>query len=241
METAGEIGIFQLNRAELPHSAVAFALTDTEIQQRFASPVEHIVTPEEAKVDDLVDRAKSGDNAAFNELLIAMRPRAMAAALRILHNRDDAEDAVQDAFLKVWRSLAAFEGRASFPTWLHRIVSNASLDLVRRNATRSETTERTDSQDVAIADREPSDERTPETDLVGYEIQMLVRTAVAALPAAHRQMVELRDFEDYSYQEMAEAIACPIGTVMSRLHHARNRLAGELRAPLGDAFEQCAA
>jgi hypothetical protein len=95
-------------------------------------------------VDDLVDRAKAGDSTALNELLVAMRPRAMAAALRILHNPDDAEDAVQDAFLKVWRCLAAFEGRASFSTWLHRIVSNASLDLAAQkfHAARKRQSER---------------------------------------------------------------------------------------------------
>jgi RNA polymerase sigma-70 factor (ECF subfamily) len=244
MLTAGEIGIFQLDRAEVPHHAVAFTLTYPETPRPATSMIAHTVTPAEAKdadLDDLVVRAKAGDSQAFDELLVAMRPRAMAAALRVLHNRDDAEDAVQDAFLKVWRCLAAFEGRSSFSTWLHRIVSNASLDLLRRNATRSEFAERTDDRDVAVADREPSHEHTPEADLVGYEIQMLVRAAVAALPAVHRQAVELRDLEDYSYQEMAEIIQCPVGTVMSRLHHARNKLAGELRAPLGDSFEQCAA
>ena len=271
MLTAGEIGIFQLDRAEVPHHRVAFALTDPETPKPATSMMAHNATPAEAKVDDLddldawgaaelgsartiagrhgnplrvsilVDRAKAGDSQAFDELLVAMRPRAMAAALRVLHNRDDAEDAVQDAFLKVWRCLAAFEGRSSFSTWLHRIVSNASLDLLRRNATRSEIAERTDDQAVAVADREPRHEHTPEADLVGYEIQMLVRAAVAALPAVHRQAVELRDLEDYSYQEMAEIIQCPVGTVMSRLHHARNKLASELRAPFGDSFEQCAA
>ena len=245
MQTAGEIEIFQLHRAEVPHHAVAIALTNTETPRLGASAMAHTITSAEAKVDDLVEKAKAGDSAAFDELLAVMRPRAMAAALRILQNRDDAEDAVQDAFLKVWRRLAAFEGRSSFSTWIHRIVSNASLDLLRRNAARFETAERTDVQDVAMAatmtDHEPSHEHTPETELGGYEIQMLVRTAVAALPAAHRQAVELREFEDYSYQEMAEIIQCPVGTVMSRLHHARNKLAGELRAPLGDSFELYAA
>jgi RNA polymerase sigma-70 factor (ECF subfamily) len=246
MQTAGEIGTFQRQSAEVPHQAVAFTLTDSETQEPAASEGPRCVTSAKAEVasvdsqdlDSLVEKAQAGDRAAFDELLVAIRPRALAAALKVLHNRDDAEDAVQDAFLKVWRCLAAFEGRSSFSTWIHRIVTNSSLDLLRRNASRSETVERVDGQDIAVTDGEPSHEQTPESELCGYEIQLLVRTAVAALPAAHRQAVELREFEDCSYQEMAEIIQCPVGTVMSRLHHARQKLACELRDPLGDSPEK---
>lgn len=238
MQTAGEIGNFQRQSAEVPHQAVAFTLIDSETPERAESTGASCVTPAEAHVDALVERAKAGDGAALDELLLAMRPRALAAALRVLHNRDDAEDAVQDAFLKVWRCLDAFEGRSSFSTWIHRIVTNSSLDLLRKNGSRAETVERTDGQEVAATDGEPSNEQTPESELCGYEIQMLVRAAVATLPTAHRQAVELREFEDCSYQEMAEIIRCPVGTVMSRLHHARHKLADELRAPLGESFAE---
>jgi len=236
MQTAGEIGTFQRQSAEAPHQAVAFTLINFETPVRNEPNNAPCVTPAEARIDDLVERAKAGEGAAFDELLVAMRPRALAAALRVLHNRDDAEDAVQDAFLKVWRCLPAFEGRSSFSTWIHRIVTNSSLDLLRKNGSRAETVERTDSQEFAATDGEPSIDQTPESELCGYEIQMLVRAAVATLPAAHRQAVELREFEDCSYQEMAEIIECPVGTVMSRLHHARHKLADELRAPLGESF-----
>jgi len=245
MQTAGEIGTFQRRSAEAPHQAVAIRLIDSETQGHTESEKTPCTTPAEAQLDTLVERAKTGDRSALDELLVSMRPRALAAALRVVHNRDDAEDAVQDAFLKVWRCLAAFEGRSSFSTWIHRIVTNASLDLLRRTSSRPETVERTDAQEVAVdgavRDGEPSNEQTPESELCGYEIQMLVRTAVATLPASHRQAVELREFEDCSYQEMAEIIQCPVGTVMSRLHHARQKLAGALRAPLGDSFQRYAA
>jgi len=236
MQTAGEHGTFNLQRAELPHLAVAFTLNPPNDAEHIESSKTPCITPAEARLDDLVERAKAGDRPAFDELLVAMRPRALAAALRVLHNRDDAEDAVQDAFLKVWRCLAAFEGRSSFSTWIHRIVTNSSLDLLRKTSSRSETVERTDHQEVAATDGEPSHEQTPESELCDYEIQMLVRAAVATLPVAHRQAVELREFEDCSYQEMAEIIQCPVGTVMSRLHHARHKLADELRAPLGETY-----
>jgi RNA polymerase sigma-70 factor (ECF subfamily) len=162
------------------------------------------------------------------ELLTAMRPRALAVALKVLRNLEDAEDAVQDAFLKVWRCLDRFEGRSSFSTWIHRIVMNASLDLLRKNACRSDTPRHNHVQDEPSLDTAPAQEQTPEEVLDQAEVQALVRAAVAALPAMHRQVIELREFDDCSYQEVAEIVACPVGTVMSRLHHARHKLAEDL-------------
>jgi len=235
MQNPAEIGIFERRDAEVPHTAGAIRLTDSSNQWPVASEAGQPDEPSET--DEMVERAKAGDANALQSLLAAARPRALAAALKVLHNRDDAEDAVQDAFLKVWRCLGAFESRSSFSTWIHRIVTNASLDLLRRNTSRSEVTDRVDNRDgdrdgAAIVIEHASEE-TPETELVQLEVQRLVRTAVATLPAAHRQAVELREFEDFSYQEMAEVIQCPVGTVMSRLHHARNKL--------GEMFEQYAA
>jgi RNA polymerase sigma-70 factor (ECF subfamily) len=231
---------FARARAEVPHSRVANALTaaDATSHRVLAKPqcaAEAPVTPD--PTDALVTAAKAGDRAAFDQLLALQRPRAMAAALRVLHNPDDAEDAVQEAFLKIWRSLPSFEGRSSFSTWVHRIVTNASLDLMRKSAARAETVEHPDLKaDPAVTAAEPRSDVTPESELAEREVEKLVRLAVATLPAAHRQAVLLREFDDCSYQEMAEIIACPIGTVMSRLHHARGKLAEELRAPLAEAL-----
>lgn len=231
MQNPAEIGTFQRERAEVPHTAGAMMLTDSQASWLSAAQIDQ---PDET--DALVERAKTGDAAALQALLAAARPRAMAAALKVLHNRDDAEDAVQDAFMKVWRCLGAFEGRSSFSTWIHRIVTNASLDLLRRNTSRGEVADRAERRDgdrdgdlIAVENATPT---TPESELIQWEVQRLVRDAVATLPSAHRQAVELREFEDYSYQEMADIIQCPVGTVMSRLHHARNKLASELAAPL---------
>jgi RNA polymerase sigma-70 factor (ECF subfamily) len=193
-------------------------------------------------MDPLVARAKSGDKAALDELLTGMRPRAMAAAMKVLRNSDDAEDAVQEAFVKIWRSFRRFEGRSSFSTWVHRIVMNASLDLLRRVGGRYESHAQADTQPDAVQSVvEQSSERTPESDFAEHEIQMLVRNAIAHLPQLHRQAVELRELEDCSYQEMADSIQCPIGTVMSRLHHARHRLAADLSQPFADSFARAAA
>jgi RNA polymerase sigma-70 factor (ECF subfamily) len=181
--------------------------------------------------DQLLARAQQGDHKAFAELVSDARPRALAVALKVLRNPDDAEDAVQDAFLKVWRYLGRFEGRASFSTWIHRIVMNASLDLVRRQSCRPEAhAEPEEAPDRRCS--EPSHDETPERSLAEAQQSAIVRTALGALSPLHRQALTLREFEDRSYEEIATASQCPIGTVMSRLHHARRKLADELRGTL---------
>jgi RNA polymerase sigma-70 factor (ECF subfamily) len=240
MQTAQEIGTFQRLLAEVPHDAVAIALTPAEVGRLAEAP-----TAPEDELDSLARKAKDGDRTAFETLLAAVRPRAMATAMKILRNGDDAEDAVQEAFVKIWRSFRRFEGRSAFSTWVHRIVMNASLDLLRRSGARYEAHPKAQPQthdQAEIAQQiEPTNDRTPETELSELETQMLVRTAIARLPLLHRQAVELRELEDYSYQEMADIIHCPIGTVMSRLHHARHRLAEDLSQPFADRMALAAA
>jgi RNA polymerase sigma-70 factor, ECF subfamily len=238
MQSTQEIEIFPRGRAEVPHNRVA----DT----RAEAAVDDLTDRETAQVDNLgllVQQAQAGDRTAFDALLAAVRPRAMAAAMKVLHNADDAEDAVQESFVKIWRSFRGFEGRAAFASWVHRIVVNASLDLLRRVEVRHEAHAQPDSQpSIEIASAvEPANERTPETDLAAMETQMLVRTAISRLPQLHRQAVELRELEDYSYQEMADLIHCPIGTVMSRLHHARHRLTADLSQAFSGSFALAAA
>jgi RNA polymerase sigma-70 factor (ECF subfamily) len=240
MQTAQEIGTFQRQRAEVPHDAVAIALTPAEVDRLAEAP-----TAQEAELDSLARKAKDGDRGSFEALLAAVRPRAMATAMKILRNGDDAEDAVQEAFVKIWRSFRRFEGRSAFSTWVHRIVMNASLDLLRRSGARHENHAKaqpqTHDQTEIAQEIEPSNDRTPETELSELETQLLVRTAIARLPLLHRQAVELRELEDCSYQEMADIIHCPIGTVMSRLHHARHRLAEDLSQPFADRVALAAA
>lgn len=180
----------------------------------------------------LVARARRGDRAALEALLQEARPRALAVALKVLRNPDDAEDAVQDAFLKVWRNLARFEGRSSFSTWVHRIVMNTSLDLLRRQACRPGAAATEDEAERNERAPEVVWEETPERAVFAAERSRLLHTALTVLSPAHRQAVTLREFEDCSYEEIARVSACPVGTVMSRLHHARKKLAEELSGGL---------
>jgi RNA polymerase sigma-70 factor (ECF subfamily) len=188
----------------------------------------------QGRFEELLTRAQAGDHQAFAALVADARPRALSVALKVLRNPDDAEDAVQDAFFKVWRYLERFEGRSSFSTWIHRIVMNASLDLLRRQSCRPET--HVDADETSDrASLEPAHDLTPERHLEEAQTGALVRSAVATLSPAHRQALTLREFEDHSYEEIARVSQCPIGTVMSRLHHARRRVAEELRATLAVA------
>ncbi len=230
MSTACKSNSFNPRCEESPRPEVANAPTGrptvTSARKRPARDTSGPSGPGES----LLAAAQAGDRAALDELLAGQRSRAIAAALRVLHNPDDAEDAVQDAFVKIWRQLPRFEGRSSFATWVHRIVVNASLDLMRRCAVRAEFVEWTaQRQDHAESPGgEPAGKQTPESELRSHEVGSLVRLAVAELPLAHRQAVELHELDDCSCQEIAALLGCPVGTIMSRLHYARARLADAL-------------
>jgi RNA polymerase sigma-70 factor (ECF subfamily) len=207
----------------------------------FARPTADLCAVRCDEASALAELAQSGDVEALRSLLQQVRPRALAVALKVLRNRDDAEDAVQDALLKVWRNLDRFEGRASFTTWIHRIVMNASLDLLRKRVGRTEGMAIDERDDDSAPRVELSHDQTPERELGLAQVQLMVRAAVARLTPVHRQAITLREFEDCAYDEIAEATACPIGTVMSRLHHARQRVAEDLRAAADFDVERWAA
>jgi RNA polymerase sigma-70 factor (ECF subfamily) len=179
-----------------------------------------------ASTASLLDRACSGDRRALDQLLVACRPRALALALKVLRNADDAEDAVQEAFVKVWRYIGRFERRSSFTTWLHRIVMNACLDLLRRQASRPVGVDEP-ADDAATDPREGVVELTPEAMALSAETTALVHRALDQLSPVHKSALALRELQEHTYDEIARACRCPVGTVMSRLHHARRRFVDE--------------
>jgi RNA polymerase sigma-70 factor (ECF subfamily) len=198
------------------------------------------------------DRNGSGAPAAqasvaggsLDGLLAAARPRMYAVALRMTKNHDDAEDVVQEAMLKAWRSMAEFQGRAAFSTWTHRIVVNTALDKLR--ARRPEISSHTSAG--GNDDDDPSSGRTVEQvsavtpeDLVGgAEVGAAVHRALDALSPVHRDALALRELDGESYRSIARIVRCPIGTVMSRLHHARHRLAEEIDTRYRELHPQAA-
>lgn len=181
------------------------------------------------EADELGEGLRAGDRDALQALLQATRPRLAAVALRIVRNPDDAEDVVQDAFLKAWRYVGRFEGRAALSTWLHRIVVNTAVDHIRSRRTGVvlfRTAEGSDDDHRPLP--EGVSAPTPEDLLARAEIGAVVRRGISRLSVVHQEVLTLRELQDESYQEIADTVHCPIGTVMSRLHHARQRLAETL-------------
>lgn len=196
----------------------------------------HAKTPQPAGADsqppaptemvDLVAAAQAGGGEALERLLAEARPKMFTLAMRVLNNADEAEDAVQDAMIKVWRHLGRFEGRAAFTTWLHRVAVNAALDRMRRRGNVSLSAgdpdeHHHDTSEVALPE-------TPERIYARAETAVVVRRAMGQLSEAHGEALRLCDLEGESYATIAEVTSCPLGTVMSRLFHARRKLARAL-------------
>ena len=195
----------------------------------------------EAPADaDVVQRAREGDHAAFRVLVERYQGRAYRLALRVLRDEDQAQDVVQDAFLKVYGSLDRFEGRSSFYTWLYRIVMNLCLDEKRRDRSDREVEWDEETAGGSLADPEGADpaQSGPEAGALRSELRTLVARAIEALPEDARRAVQLREIDGLSYKEIAEALGIPKGTVMSRLYYARRRLQETLRAAGVDPFQE---
>lgn len=165
--------------------------------------------------DDLIARHREGDQAAFGVLVARHRDRAWAVALRTLGDPTDAADAVQEAFVKAYRTLGAFRGEAQFTTWLHRIVVNACLDAMRR--ARARPSSPLDERAAAVAD--------PADPIGRAELGQDVGAALTRISPDQRAAIVLVDVEGYSVDEAAALLGVPAGTVKSRCHRGRAHLA----------------
>jgi RNA polymerase sigma-70 factor (ECF subfamily) len=177
----------------------------------------------------LIARAQAGDTAAFRRLVERHQRRAFAIALSLVRDEHDARELVQDAFLRVHKSLPTFQGGSSFFTWLYRIITNLSIDLIRKPGRQTTDLDdgRTELEDGAEAEYpflsrlEGSD---PAELVRRREIGDRLQAALDALPSYHRAVIVMREIEGLSYEEMAEAAGVSKGTIMSRLFHARQKL-----------------
>ncbi len=163
---------------------------------------------------DLVNRAKDGDSGAFGDLVRLHRRGVVNVVYRMCGDAVLAEDAAQEAFVRAWQRIDRYEPRAPFRSWLYRIASNAALDALRRQR------ETVDIDGLRLA----STGAGPEERAESADRENVVRQAVLALPPASRAVLVLREYEQLSYREIADALSIPMGTVMSRLNYARNRL-----------------
>ena len=180
----------------------------------------------------LVKRCQAGDSDAFNELVVRYRNKAFMIVYGMVQNEQDAWDLAQDGFLKAWKSIHRFKGESSFYTWLYRIMTNVTIDSLRRKGIRGET-EFDDK--IAPANVEPASRTTPSADVLPYEklerrdIRQRINDAIGKLSPEHRAVIVMKEMEDLQYSEIAEILECSIGTVMSRLFYARKKLQVLLR------------
>lgn len=181
-----------------------------------------------------VAAAKNGDVDAFRRLHEAHREVAFRVAWRVVRDRDDALDVVQDAFVRAFEKLATFTGESSFRSWLLRIVSNRAIDVRRSRRVRRTLPFATGPNDRGVGAPEPATDDPPDDPAERRELQAAIATAMDALSDEARQVISMYAGGEMTYQEIADALAIPIGTVMSRLYHARRRMREMLNEHLGE-------
>lgn len=173
----------------------------------------------------LVLRVQKGDKNAFDLLVIKYQQKIMSLISRYVHDSHEVQDVAQEAFIKAYRALPGFRGESAFYTWLYRIAINTAKNhLVSRSR-------RPPGSDVDVEDAQYleaadalRDGETPEAALFGDELRATVNDALAALPDDLRTAVTLREFDGLSYEEIAEIMECPVGTVRSRIFRAREAI-----------------
>lgn len=187
----------------------------------------------------LVQRAVEGNQRAFELLVLKYQRRVARLVARMVRDSDLVDDVVQETFIRAYRALHQFRGEAQFYTWLYRIAVNtakkALVDL-RRNPVMNESAlrGRDDDDETSPVSNELSSDETPETVLAAKEIGEAVNSAMEALPEDLRQAVTLREIEGLSYDEIAEVMNCPIGTVRSRIFRAREAISAKVKPLLAN-------
>ncbi|MCU6433650.1 RNA polymerase sigma factor RpoE [Undibacterium sp. Jales W-56] len=195
----------------------------------------------EREIDQLlVERVQRGDKKAFELLVSKYQRKLMRLVSRLVHDQAEAEDVVQEAFIKAYRALANFRGDAAFYTWLYRIGVNTAKNYLVTQGRRAPTSTDADIEEAeTFADADGlRDINTPESLLASKQIADTVNNAMLALPEELRNAITLREIEGLSYDEIAEVMLCPIGTVRSRIFRAREAIAEKLRPVLGTSLDQ---
>ncbi len=190
----------------------------------------------EREIDQqLVERAQRGDKRAF-ELLVAKYQRKLGRLLsRFIRDPAELEDVAQEAFIKAYRALPSFRGESAFYTWLYRIGINTAKNYLVASGRRAPVSADIglDDEDGPELDERVPDNHTPETELMNRQIVETVNAAMEQLPDELRVAITLRELEGLSYEDIAAAMDCPIGTVRSRIFRAREAIAAQLK-PLLD-------
>jgi RNA polymerase sigma-70 factor (ECF subfamily) len=191
--------------------------------------------PSPADTDQmLVERTVAGDTRAYDLLVLKYQRRIQRLIGRMVRDVDLVEDIAQETFIRAYRALAQFRGEAQFYTWLYRIAVNTAkktLGDLKRDPLVSDNSFRGGDEDdeTSAVENELTSAETPETVLAAKEIAATVNSAMEALPEELRQAVTLREIEGLSYEEIAEVMNCPIGTVRSRIFRAREAISAKVK------------
>ena len=182
----------------------------------------------------LVQRVQQGDKAAFDLLVIKYQHKIVHLVNRYVKDPSEAQDVAQDAFIKAYRALADFRGDSAFYTWLYRIAINTAKNYLLSRS-RRHTDYEVDMQDAEQTENahQLKDIETPEHQLMNDQIINVIKLAIENLPEEMRIAITLREFEGMSYEEIADAMDCPIGTVRSRIFRAREAIDEKLTPLLG--------
>jgi len=191
-------------------------------------PVSPIQTLEADNDQLLVDRARLGDRHAFDLLVLKYQSRLLTLVTRLLPNQSDALDVLQDTFVKAYRSLNTFRGESAFYTWLYRIAVNTAKNHMASRQKESRDLSMDDDQTDADQYAVFQDLGSPDAEAGAEQLQGAILDAIERLPEDLRQALTLRELEGLSYEEIAQAMHCPIGTVRSRIFRARDQVIHEV-------------
>lgn len=183
---------------------------------------------------ELVQRVQSGDKRSFDILVLKYQHKVVNLVLRYVHDHDTAEDVAQEAFIKAYKGLKSFRGESAFYTWLYRIAINSAKNyLVSQSRRLPDIDIDAEEAEQFAGESALREYATPERELLTAEMQRAINGAIEALPEDLRTAIILRELEGMSYEEIAEAMECPIGTVRSRIFRARESIDKVLRPLLG--------
>lgn len=174
----------------------------------------------------LIERAMNGDSSSFNRLMELHERRMYAVALRMCADREDAQDCLQEAMLRIYRSINGFKGQSSFATWVYRVTMNTCLDELRKKKNKQNTS----LDGLLDMGWSPVDEQaSPEKRAIDSEVQKCLHAAIGELPEDMRAAVVLRDIQGFTYDEIAQMLDINVGTIKSRISRGREKLREKLK------------
>jgi RNA polymerase sigma-70 factor (ECF subfamily) len=188
----------------------------------------------------LVERVQKGDKKAFDLLVLKYQRKIIRLLSRMIRDQNEIEDVAQEAFIKAYKALPQFRGDSAFYTWLYRIAINTARNWMSQNSRRpSAPNSNVAENDETFSEIDNlTDSNSPEAEMVTREIAASVNETIEALPEELRRAIVMREIDGMSYEDIALAMNCPIGTVRSRIFRAREAIASKLRPIMGNEGNQ---